>query len=125
MVTTFNRKDLGDFGRYLLSQKRTDRILRNYEDGDSVFIEERLKEIYHADLENWLVEKSGADNLYKHLKAEGVFDSTNPFHKSNILIENFLKLNDLGENHIEMYLDDKGYDVCSPLSPDHSSFNEE
>ena len=53
MVTYFNKKDLVSFGKYLLSEKRINRITASYKEGDSVSLEERLKEVYHADTENW------------------------------------------------------------------------
>jgi len=51
MVTYFNRKDLVNFGKYLLSEERTKRIS---DTDSSIPIEERLKEVYHADVENFL-----------------------------------------------------------------------
>lgn len=53
MVTTFNKTDLVRFGEYLLSQKRTDLIIGNTKEGDNILLEERLREVYHADIENW------------------------------------------------------------------------
>jgi hypothetical protein len=54
MVTYFNKKDLVKFGEYLLSKERTDRILSNYDENDNIPKEERLREVYHADVENFL-----------------------------------------------------------------------
>jgi len=54
MVTYFNRKDLVDFGRFLLSEERTKSINDNYREGDNFTKEERLREVYHADVENFL-----------------------------------------------------------------------
>ena len=54
MVTYFNRKDLVNFGKYLLSEERTKRIS---DTDSSIPIEERLKEVYHADVENFLRHK--------------------------------------------------------------------
>lgn len=55
MVTYYNKKDLIKFGEYLLSEKRTNRIKDNYQEGfDNIPIEDRLKEVYHADVENFL-----------------------------------------------------------------------
>lgn len=54
MVTYFNRKDLSGFGRYLLSEERTNRIKKLHRPEDPYPIEERLKEVYHADVENWI-----------------------------------------------------------------------
>lgn len=62
MVTTFNRKDLGLFGKYLLSQERTNRILTDYKEGDSVSKEERLQEVYQADIDNWIASLSNVQN---------------------------------------------------------------
>lgn len=56
MVTTFNKKDLTSFGSYLLSEERTNRIKSSYLEEDKVSLEERLREVYHADMENWLAQ---------------------------------------------------------------------
>lgn len=53
MKTYFEESDLVSFGRYLLSEERTKRITDNETPGDNVPINERLQEVYHADLENW------------------------------------------------------------------------
>jgi len=58
MVTYFNESDLVSFGEYLLSKERTDLILSNYKEGDSVSKEERLSQVYHADIENWRFKNS-------------------------------------------------------------------
>ena len=59
MVTYFNRKDMISFGNYLLSEKRKSRFyeldkdLRQY-GNDFIPAEQRLKEVFHVDFENWL-----------------------------------------------------------------------
>jgi hypothetical protein len=53
MKTLFKMKDLISFGEYLLSKKRTDLISSNWDVGDSVTLEERLRQIYDADIQNW------------------------------------------------------------------------
>ena len=68
MVVYFNKKDLVSFGKYLLSEKRINRIAAGHKEGDSVSLEERLKEVYHADTENWkegLVKKNKNDSTRK------------------------------------------------------------
>lgn len=57
MVTTFNRKDIVSFGKYLLSEVRTNLINSNYKEGDKVSREERLREVYHSDMKNWIEEQ--------------------------------------------------------------------
>lgn len=57
MVTYFNKKDMVSFGRYLLSEERTKLIKTNPPTGKSLSVEERLREVYHTDYENWLVWK--------------------------------------------------------------------
>ena len=57
MVTYFNRKDLVQFGEYLLSEERTSLISESYNSNDNVSLEERLKSVYHADVENFLNSK--------------------------------------------------------------------
>ena len=54
MVTYFNRKDLVNFGKFLLSEKRTKSITDGYEENDNWSLEERLREVYHSDVENFL-----------------------------------------------------------------------
>lgn len=50
MKIYYEEKDMVTFGEYLLSKKRTDLILsRESEISD----EERLRSVYHSDLENW------------------------------------------------------------------------
>ena len=51
MATYFNKKDLVRFGKYLLSEERTQRIK---ESESKVPVEERLKEVYHSDIENFI-----------------------------------------------------------------------
>jgi hypothetical protein len=52
MVTYFNRKDLVSFGNYLLSDKRKElyKAIPDSKEG----LKERLKNVSHADLENFL-----------------------------------------------------------------------
>jgi len=52
-VVQFDRAQLASFGRYLLSPERTESITSGYKDGDPVSLQDRLKEVYHADVENW------------------------------------------------------------------------
>jgi len=55
MVTYFNKKDLVKFGNYLLSDERTQRIKDNLQvDPCEDYLNERLKIVYHADVENFL-----------------------------------------------------------------------
>jgi len=56
MVTYFNRTDLVKFGEYLLSKERTKRITENYEIDDNIPLDERLSQVYHADVENFIEE---------------------------------------------------------------------
>lgn len=51
MVTYFNRKDLVAFEKYLLSKERKESITYGYSEEDH---EERLSNVYHADVENFL-----------------------------------------------------------------------
>lgn len=57
MVTTFNQKDLGDFGRYLLSGKREQRVRTTHEENGGVPLGDRLREVYQSDIDNWKSEK--------------------------------------------------------------------
>ena len=51
MVTYYNRKDLVKFGQYLLSEERRKSIESRHSE---IPIEERLKEVYRSDIENFL-----------------------------------------------------------------------
>lgn len=60
MVTYFNRKDLVSFGSYLLSEKRKAKFEESFKqairDGmdNPIPVEDKLKEVHHADIENWI-----------------------------------------------------------------------
>ena len=57
MVTYFNRKDLVEFGKMLLSKEREEAINELYKDKDKSFIEDRKREVYHNEVENWIESK--------------------------------------------------------------------
>jgi len=63
MITYFNRKDLVSFGSYLMSEKRKARFDEACKEAiknginNPLPTEERLKEVYHADIENWIAEQ--------------------------------------------------------------------
>lgn len=61
MVTYFNKKDLINFGKYLLSDERTERITNYKGTFENVPVEERLKHVSHADVENFLTENRQID----------------------------------------------------------------
>lgn len=44
---------LVDFGKYLLSKERTDRFTNLHSEDDPIALQDRLREVYHADLGNW------------------------------------------------------------------------
>lgn len=52
MVTYFNKKDLVDFGNYLLSEERK-RLFENHPEPVGT-LEERLSKVHHSDVENFL-----------------------------------------------------------------------
>lgn len=62
MVTYFNKADLVKFGNYLLSEKRTESVLSGIdelnldpENGDYLDVaQQRLRQVSHADIENFL-----------------------------------------------------------------------
>lgn len=56
-LESYTRRGLVEFGQYLLSQERTKRIKDNRAEDDPISLEERLKDVYHADIENWLSAK--------------------------------------------------------------------
>lgn len=55
MVTYYNKKDLVSFGNYLLSEKRTNLIKSHPEFVTNDQVEDRLRQVSHADYENWRV----------------------------------------------------------------------
>jgi hypothetical protein len=61
MVTYFNRKDLVSFGSYLMSEKRKARYKELHDELVSkginpLPVEDNLKVVHHADVENWIHE---------------------------------------------------------------------
>ena len=52
MVTYFNKKDLVNFGNYLLSEERK-RLFENHPEPVGT-LEERLSKVHHSDIENFL-----------------------------------------------------------------------
>ncbi len=64
MVTYFNKKDMVSFGCYLLSEKRRVKFVESYEEDlkiglkNPLSVEERIKEVHHADIENWISENN-------------------------------------------------------------------
>lgn len=63
MILYFNEKDLISFGAYLLSGKRKARFEESYKEAirngvkNPVPTEERLKQVHHADIENWIADQ--------------------------------------------------------------------
>ena len=55
MVTYFNKKDLVDFGNYLLSKERKELFKLHPKPIGS--LEERLSKVHHSDIENFLEKK--------------------------------------------------------------------
>lgn len=53
MVTYFNKKDLVEFGNYLLSEERKE----SFKSISKENIDERLSKVHHADIENFLESK--------------------------------------------------------------------
>lgn len=66
--TQFSKQDLIDFGHYLLSDERTEMII-NHPDQNNLLVIGRLKNVSHADFENWLESKK---TLYQFFDKEGV-----------------------------------------------------
>lgn len=56
MVTYFNKKDLVDFGNYLLSDQRKE-LIESHPEKSKELIEERLKTVSDADVSNFLETK--------------------------------------------------------------------
>ena len=62
MIIVFTQKDLISFGQYLMSERRRKSFTRTSIDADMDGKElpptnERLKNVYHADIENWMAEQ--------------------------------------------------------------------
>ena len=54
MVTYFNKKDLVSFGNYLGSDERR-KLYEDHPENERLEpVEDRLKEVSHADFENWM-----------------------------------------------------------------------
>lgn len=63
MITFFNKKDIVEFGKYLYSKKRRDLFeeLTNELKLNGIDVlptEERLKQIHHSDIENFILEQN-------------------------------------------------------------------
>jgi len=64
MVTTFNKKDLVSFGKYLLSEQREESLKNTSKLNEtSLPYEEMFREVYDADLQNWLAIKNEFSNV--------------------------------------------------------------
>lgn len=62
MIIAFTQKDLISFGQYLMSERRRKSFTRTSIDADMDGRElpptnKRLKNVYHADVENWMAEQ--------------------------------------------------------------------
>ena len=57
MVTYFNRKDMIDFGEYLLSEKRKERSSEGYDPKESLTLEQRLANVTQQDFQDWLMQR--------------------------------------------------------------------
>lgn len=53
MEEQFSLTELVKFGQYVLSEERTNWIKENHAEEDSVTVEERLRQIYDADIQNF------------------------------------------------------------------------
>lgn len=61
MELEFTEKDLISFGKYLLGQKRRKSFQSNPSFNNDLLLEERLREVHHADIEN-----------FRHIKLESI-----------------------------------------------------
>ena len=57
MYVLFTDAEMIEFGRYLLSDERTKSIKENHKNDGRKEIENKLKEVYHADFQNYLALK--------------------------------------------------------------------
>lgn len=53
MVTYFNKTDMISFAEYMVSEERTQRIINHPKAASMPPVAERLKQVHHADFENW------------------------------------------------------------------------
>ena len=53
MEEQFSLEELVKYGQYVLSEERTSWIKNNHAEEDSVTVEERLRQIYDADIQNF------------------------------------------------------------------------
>ena len=60
---TYSVEELTRFGEYLLSNERKNNILGLNKDEDYIDIQNRLKNVYHADFCNWLASPIASKGL--------------------------------------------------------------
>lgn len=58
MITYYTHEELADFGAYMVSPERTERVKAAYKEGDNWTLEERLANIYQLDIDAWLEKRS-------------------------------------------------------------------
>ena len=87
MVTTYNTKDLVSFGKYLLSEKREERLNHTDQEveGSPLPYEERMREVYDADLANWKSQQ----------KVKGIMSVMNVICGESLDPETYEKWNDV------------------------------
>lgn len=59
MQVFYSESDMISFGLYLLSEKREKRIKENESD---ISYEDRYRDVYDADFENWLTEEAETED---------------------------------------------------------------
>lgn len=93
MVTYFNRKDLVNFGNFLLSEERKENFsISPMQPKDPILREEmlgkRLSKVSHADVENWLEERDeGYVYILTKTTKEREFEFVKPFKNLESLLQ--------------------------------------
>lgn len=52
-ITYYTEAELVKFGEHLLSKKREETLMQNYDEGDSVSFEDRFREVYDSDIQDF------------------------------------------------------------------------
>lgn len=99
-------KQLVEFGKYLLSDERKNRIASGYSSEDNISLDERLKEVYDADISNFYEANPDLILKNKEFIGESKYDNFWPYmsklEKMNYMINQILIMSGDGFNRLEL-----------------------